>query len=160
MIWQNCKSKPVCCYHADLFSPLLSPMMVAGAQGLAHDYTPICLRLKLPVVKLWTADWGPGRSCFGKPKNGSEIPTQDKSTHIRVDIGCAGRNLFICPPILNKQQTALFCNRTWGILMQRLHFRKRKTFATGHCEKSAVLHWYSERENALPKMLRKGIQKG
>lgn len=35
---------------------LLSPMMVAGAQGLAHDYTPICLRLKLPVVKLWTAD--------------------------------------------------------------------------------------------------------
>lgn len=37
---------------AVIFSPLLSPMMVAGAEGLAGSYTPTCFGLKQPAIKL------------------------------------------------------------------------------------------------------------
>lgn len=73
--------------HADkknsavIFSPLLSPMMVLGAQGLAGSDTPTVLPSQ--TARYQTLDRGlrPGPELFWETKNGSEISTQGRTPH-------------------------------------------------------------------------------
>ena len=92
---------------AVIVSPLLSPMMVAGAEGPAgSNSSPPCFRFKQPAIKLETADWGPGRSCYWKPKTALKFQHK-KTVRVRYWWGTG----YICPLFAWRYETKMNVTR-------------------------------------------------